>query len=118
MKQLTDESKIHLATKVMELDYVFEGSVGEDSIKGFSKREEAQIINIKDFNPNNLDTPFAGKYLRDLILAFEKKPIDNRFTLNGWSLEIINEPENIIEFILLSTGFKGEIWIDEHKGEE
>lgn len=109
MGGLTDEAKIHLATKVFDWSYVhiYEGEAF--FYKGCKPPTGCPDIqlHLSEYNPDDIESIGGAKYLRDLLNSLtddQKNDVIELFALTG----ALNRPDKVVEYILKITGYKGE----------
>lgn len=104
-KVLTDEAKIHLATKVDNM---------ESPDKKHFYRNGFLVVTMNNYNPADMDSAYGGKYLKALVEALkEKKPREELMMGNIFSFVApLVYPDQICEHILKVTGFKGKTGLE------
>ena len=104
MKTLTKESKIHLAAVVDDYElHLIQG------IEHFRKDGDtpSDWVYYQNYNPNDPDSPM--KYLKGIIDNLSSIDTEMLFEYVSprWITDCIDE---ILEDVLILTGFKGEVW--------
>lgn len=105
MKQLTDEGKRHLGTQVDNMHIICDGE------ESFFSNPCIYVCSIKDYNPSDPDSPYAMKYLSDLVFGLSNVQINTIFRRMG-SLCLISKRDLkiIIQRMLEITGYTGKVW--------
>ena len=106
MKVLTDEAKIHLATKID--DYELDG----DAQYPLFKKPNFEIVDRHEYNPNQPNSTYCMKYLSGIWLAVGKDNGRWKKLLDQFNINILIHPADFLEEVLEMTGYKGEIWND------
>ncbi len=124
-KRLTVEAKKHLACKVDDYEYLepkkdvvqsLFGEVVQDT-GDCLYRENGELIYLKDYNPNDPDSPYCMKYLRGIFknlssgkwLYMKMEAKQDNSLINGIYFGVIYT-DHVLEEILSVTGFKGGVW--------
>jgi hypothetical protein len=104
-KTLTNEAKIHLATKVDCYELLYAGLFA-----GFCKKGES-FISIEDYNPNAIDSAYCMKYLSGVLWNLSSSVVEDiRKEYGLGTITHYHRLSKLIESICNKTGFKGEVW--------
>ena len=100
---LTKEAQDHLAD-LLKIKLFDEGVFYKWEDKG---------VHREDFRPHDLDSPYGGKYLRDLLGSLNQEQtemVEKEWSYHGGLFFTFTNSEFLVEIILEVTGFTGEVW--------